>query len=207
MLIRCGSKPSDADCMAGGSKMLTPEDLRNLLEYNPETGLLRWRVRPASLFSSQRSCSTWNARYAGQPAMTAKNAHGYAGGPILGKTYLAHRVIWAIAKGFWPEGEIDHVNGDRTDNRLSNLREVDHRENSMNASKSHNNSSGETGVYWRSDNRKWAAKIGIEGKLVHLGCFDTFDEAVAARKLAANAQGFSDRHGNAIGKRLYGRRR
>lgn len=187
--------------------MLTPEFLRDLLEYDPEIGSLRWRVRPASLFASQRSCSTWNARYAGQPAMTAKNAHGYACGPILGKTYLAHRVIWAMMNGVWPEGEIDHINGDRSDNRLGNLREVKHRENSINACKNYNNTSGETGVYWRNDNRKWVAKIGIKGKLLHLGCFDSFEDAVSARRAAASAHGFSDRHGEAIGKRLYGRRR
>lgn len=181
--------------MVEGNRMLTPEELHELLECSPATGELRWRARPMSLFASRRSCATWNARYAGQVAMTAKNAHGYACGPILGKTYLAHRVVWAMANGVWPGEQIDHLNGDRTDNRLVNLREVSHRENSINACQSRNNTSGATGVYWRHDIAKWTSKIGIQGKVVHLGIFDSFDEAVAARASAQREHGFSDRHG------------
>ena len=91
--------------------------------------------------------------------------------------------------------EIDHINGDKIDNRISNLRDVTKLENAKNASISANNTSGFNGVYWVKTKGVWVAKIWTQGKLKHLGYFDKIQDAVAARKLANKKYGFSDRNG------------
>jgi hypothetical protein len=96
--------------------------------------------------------------------------------------------------GYWPD-EIDHINGDRADNRLSNLREVSNIENQRNKVLPRNNKSGHIGVSWNKDSKKWMARITINYKLKQVGQFSTIEEAVAARKEAERKFGFSERHG------------
>nr|WP_175479900.1 HNH endonuclease signature motif containing protein [Paracoccus homiensis] len=106
----------------------------------------------------------------------------------------AHRVAWAVIHGRWPNGEIDHINGDRSDNRLANLREVTKRENHRNMAIRSDNTSGVTGVYWAREKGKWAAYIKAD-KMVALGRYDTFAEAVAARRAAEKVLGYHPNHG------------
>lgn len=164
------------------------DHLRSLVEYNPETGQLLWRARA--------DCpKAWNTRYAGTAAFDASSGHqGYRAGFIARKKYYAHRVAWALAYGEWPSTGIDHVDGDRTNNRISNLRMADCVENGRNASLSRRNKSGRTGVFKASGSR-CVAKIGIPGNYKHLGSFPTFEAACAARSEAERQYGFHQNHG------------
>lgn len=97
--------------------------------------------------------------------------------------FKVHRVLWALAYGYWPTLDIDHINGIRDDNRLSNLRECTRADNARNRNKANKNSkSGVTGVFWHKLKRKWEARIGVNGSTVYLGAFIDKDDAIAARK-------------------------
>jgi len=95
----------------------------------------------------------------------------------------------------WPQDEIDHINGIRTDNRLVNLRSVTHRENQKNIKRSTCNTSGRVGVRWEGHRSKWRSAIKVDGREKHLGSFDSFAEASAARKAAEIKYGFHKNHG------------
>lgn len=110
---------------------ITPASLRELLSYNRETGELVWRYRAAKWFERHADYSAWNKKYAEREAFTAINGDGYLHGNVHGKTLLAHRVAFAIHYGEWPD-HIDHINHDRTDNRLENIRSVTQAENNRN---------------------------------------------------------------------------
>lgn len=172
--------------------------LLKLLRYEPETGKLYWLERSPALFrgakDSTASCNTWNARYSGKPALTINEQHGYRIGAIFGKMFFAHRIIWKMMTGEDPD-EIDHINGVRSDNRWSNLRNVDTQSNRMNASMQGRNSSGVCGVAWQARTRSWRAWITARGKYIHLGRFKVFEDAVRARKKAERKYGFHPNHG------------
>lgn len=166
----------------------SPELLRKLLRYEPKTGKLFWLYRDDARHQ-------WNARYAGAEAFTAKKSNGYKHGKIYGDIYQAHRVIWAIVHGEWPDGDIDHINGDKTNNTIANLRKVSRSENLRNAKMKSNNTSGHNGVSWDTRKSKWVAMIGFDGKQKHLGYFANIANAIAARKVAETGKGFTERHG------------
>lgn len=161
----------------------TPERLRQLLRYEPETGKLFWRERPRDTFATERAFKTWNARFAGREAFTAEN-YGYRVGNVDYKLCAAHRVIWAIVHGYWPDEDLDHINCDRADNRLYNLREATRSENLCNRGLSPQNTSGHKGVFFHQQSQKWRAHIKKDGSARHLGCFDTLDDALSARRSA-----------------------
>lgn len=95
----------------------------------------------------------------------------------VAKKFLAHRIIWFLAYGHWPDGEIDHVNGNRADNRLSNIREASHSENACNSKMRSNNSSGTKGVYFNKSVGKWQSQITVDGKHTYLGLFTDIADA------------------------------
>ena len=178
----------------------TPDELRQLLRYEPDTGKLFWKERPPESFKSDghngslSSSSAWNTRYAGKEAFTSKS-HGYLSGSLYKRLTRAHRVAWAITHGEWPCGEIDHINGDRSDNRLINLREVTSQENKQNARRRADNTSGVVGVSRCRDSDRWRARIFLAGSELHLGRFGSFEAAVKARKAAEIEFGFHHNHG------------
>jgi len=169
----------------------SPEVLRQLLRYEPDTGKLFWRPRGPEWFKSDgpngavRAAKTWNSRYADKEAFTQKDGIGYYQSTILGKTRRAHRIIWAIFHGSHPIIQIDHINGDQSDNRVSNLRASTQRENVKNSCRQSNNKSGYKGVHWAKSNRKWVAQIRSDRVFHWLGGFDTPEEAAAAYDIAA----------------------
>jgi hypothetical protein len=178
----------------------TPELLRELLKYDPDTGKLFWLPRGVHLFtdglqSAAHACKRWNARNAGKAALTTATRHGYYYGSVFNTHCRAHRVIWAIVHGEWPQDQIDHINGNPSDNRILNLRSVTHRENHKNRGLSTRNTSGRLGVRWEASRSKWQARIGVEGREKFLGSFDSFEEASAARKAAEVKYGFHKNHG------------
>lgn len=171
----------------------TPERLRQLLAYDSETGTFVWRERPPSEFEdgywpAEKACLTWNKMNAGQPALSSKTG-GYLTGKVDGRLLKAHRVAWAITHGRWPVNVIDHINHNKLDNRLSNLRDVTSRENSRNR-KPRDGKSLPFGVAWKPDKGRYRARIMIDGKERHLGYFDTVEEAASARKNAEVEHGW-----------------
>ena len=178
----------------------SPEFLRKLLRYDAETGKLYWRERTPDMFiggehSAEHICNRWNSRFADKEAFTASDNNGYKLGRISGRNYKAHRVIWAIFYGEWPNEQIDHISGVRDDNRISELRAVTHAENNKNQKRRSDNTSGVVGVDWCKGDRKWRARIRMSGKVKHIGYFVDFSEAVAARKAAEVEYNFHPNHG------------
>lgn len=172
------------------------ERLSELLAYDPETGFLTWKPRKLEEFMNLRSCNQWNSRYGGKPALAFVNSEGYCVGHVDKESQKAHRIIWKMQTGIDPV-QIDHINGLRADNRWVNLRNVDNTENQKNAVRRKDNTSGVTGVSWYTHERKigkWLAKLGNK----HIGMFDTFEEAVTARKAAEVAYGYHPNHGKRL---------
>jgi hypothetical protein len=163
-------------------EVLEAETVRELLDYNPETGILVWKERDWKWFNSKINCKRWNARFAGKPALNnPKKGYGYLCGTILGKSCSAHRVIWLWMTGRWPNPEVDHKNRNPSDNRWRNLREATHAEGARNRSLSKYNTSGFNGVgMWPATHKaskKYRAQIRVNNHILHLGSFDTFEEA------------------------------
>lgn len=146
---------------------VAPSRLRQLIDYDEDTGLLVAKVETHGRWKAGR-------------AMGTRMTNGYISVTVDSCRFLAHRVAWAIKHGSWPTDQIDHINGDRSDNRLSNLRSATNQQNSSNKTKHARNKSGHIGVHWREDAKKWRASIMIRGKRKYLGYFDTKDEAAKA---------------------------
>lgn len=176
--------------------------VRELFNCDPSRGSLWWRPRTAGMFTAgQRPCDQpeakakrWNKKYAGKPALTATNKNGYCQGSIFGTQISAHTVVWAWVHGEWPKNEIDHINGRRNDNRIENIRDVTHAENTRNAAIPKKNKFGVVGVYYRPG-RSERCHVTFRGR--HLGVCDTLEEARAMRKAAEREHGFHENHGRA----------
>lgn len=166
-------------------KMLPVDTLRDLLDYNPESGELTWKIREAKWFKKQGFCAMWNRRWAGKKALAAPlhSSRGpkkcYLGGHILGVNLTAHRVCFAHYHGYWPDFVVDHINGDTTDNRIENLREATHQQNAVNRERSVSNTSGYTNIK-RTANGRYSVKVSV-------GVFDTLEEAVRKYNDASEA--------------------
>lgn len=150
------------------ARHITIPELKSLLSYDPDTGVLRW-VAPGK------------GRIKKKPAGTVEQS-GYIGVLIYGKRIRAHILGWAIHHGQWPENQIDHVNGIKTDNRLTNLREATNSQNGKNLPIKKNNKSGYPGVIFRSG--KWRVQIKVNFKYIGLGTYSDFNEAVSVKKEA-----------------------
>ena len=184
---------------------ITPDLCRQLLRYEPETGKLFWKPRPVIMFAdspyrggirtAEWACNAWNSKWAESEAFTASNGDGYRVGAICRVNFRAHRVAWAIVHGEWPADQIDHINGDRSDNRLDNLAPVTNAINHQNEGMPKNNTSGVAGVYWCKHTGKWRALVKVNYKSRCLGRYATIAEAQAARKAELDRLGFAEGHG------------
>ena len=151
------------------------EDYRlfsGLFDYKSETGKFYWKVRRAP-----------NA-LKGQEAGVV--SHGYISLTVHSVKYKAHRVAWLLTYGNWPEGMLDHINGIRDDNRISNLRLANDSQNSMNRGIRSDNTSGISGIHFHKNLNKWRVQIEVGEKRRHIGVFNSLSEAKAAR-IAAEA--------------------
>jgi hypothetical protein len=151
---------------------ITAEKLREILDYDPETGVFTWRVT-----LSIRAPS-------GSTAGTCCN-DGRVNITICGRRYKAHRLAWLYVHGEWPPELIDHIDGNPSNNRIANLRPATCRQNGANAKRSVSNTSGFKGVCWDGVNRRWRAHITLNGKTKCLGRFDKIEDASAAYRKAA----------------------
>jgi hypothetical protein len=159
---------------------ISPEELREIISYDPETGTLTWKSRS---FSSQKETKRWNERYAGKPALNHSSASGHLSGSISKQCIKAHRAAWAIYTGSWPTDEIDHINGNPADNRISNLRIATRTENARNLRKRKGGLSRFRGV--SKEGKKWKAAINADGVRTYLGTFSSEETAAIAYDLFA----------------------
>ena len=173
---------------------MSPEDLHLFLDADFQKGLLTWKPRGREFFKSDRSHRIWNIRFAGKLAFEAAHPDGYKQGSMMGKLYLKHRVMMAMKLGYWPE-YVDHINGNRSDNRIENLRPATKVENGCNAATPSSNTSGRIGVSWNKRDQRWTAYITLNQRRKSLGNFKTFEEAVECRKANEISYGFHPNHG------------
>jgi hypothetical protein len=160
---------------------LTQEYVRQILDYDPVSGIFIWRHRTDVM-------AKWNTRYAG--ARAGSIAIGSRGGvrfliAINKKQYPAAKIAWPHHYGTWPEAIVDHANTNPLDNGLLNLRLATPPQNGWNTSKHKNNTSGFKGVDFRPERQKWRARIRVGNTRLNLGHFTHLQDAVAAYQQAA----------------------
>jgi hypothetical protein len=149
--------------------IITVERLRQVLDYNHETGIFTRRITLGA------------TAIAGSVTSAATDAHGYRRVMVDGRRYPAHRLAWLHFHGVWPADQIDHINGSRSDNRIANLRAVTQLVNIQNQRTARrNNASGFLGVSWVKDRSKWRAQIMVSGAVLKIGHFTTPEAAHAA---------------------------
>ena len=170
-MIRSIPRPLVTEPQESPAQDITAEKLRELLHYDPETGIFTRKV------------STSNSVKVGD-ITGCPSGPGYLLISVRSRRYQAHRLAWLYVYGEWPKDQLDHINRIRTDNRIANLRDVTQKQNHQNRSKPSNNTSGHTGVYWDKRDSKWRAEIKHNQKHIYLGYFTDIEEAVAARKAA-----------------------
>ena len=164
-----------------------PENVGEFHSLNPETGRL-----------TRKKDSPKGPGKAGEYSDTCAMNSGYLEVRIPGNryVYLAHRVVWFLHYGEQPPDYIDHINGDRADNRPENLRKACHSTNLANSKIREDNKSGVKGVYWHKKLGKWAAKVAFKGERHHIGCFDDIADAeIAVRQLREQLHGDFTNHG------------
>jgi HNH endonuclease/AP2 domain len=164
---------------------LTCEMVRELLHYDPATGLFEWKMRDRKWFRSDHHWKTWNAKHAGKPAFTYVDSRGYCAGGILGLSIRAHCVAFLYVEGRWANPGVDHKNTVYADNRWDNLRETTQQQNTFNQKRRSTNTSGFKGVYRSKSRRMWVAQININGRSTYLGSFDRASAASLAYAEAA----------------------
>jgi hypothetical protein len=153
---------------------LTLDRLHHLLDYNPETGEFTRRVTAGGKPVGSRAGSL--------------NDKGYVKLRIDGHVHAAHRLAWFISTGKWPRFEVDHVDGVRSDNRFSKLREADPTQQARNVRVYKNNTSGHKGVSWDKEYSKWAARIRINKRLTLIGRYGELADACEAYRLRASVE-------------------
>lgn len=162
-------------------KELSHDELTQSLLYDLHTGLFVWNVKKLGV------------KY-GSVAGTIR-PDGYIGMQLNCNQYLAQRLAWFYIHGKWPTQYIDHINGIRADNRISNLREVDKEQDAKNRGIFKNNKTGFMGVCWDKNRKKYAAQITVKGKLINLGRYKQILNAIKVRKEAEIQYGFHVNHG------------
>lgn len=174
------------------------EVVRSLLIYDRETGEVTWAAdADESLFKSKRSYGVWFAKCAGKPAgFVVRNERGYRRMVICiqGKRCYLHKIIWLHVTGRLPDGEIDHIDRDATNNKWANLREGTHGDNTKNRSLASNNVSGHSGVSWSNSKQRWVARVKVDGRPRNR-FFREKEDAIAQAKEWYRSLGFSHGHG------------
>jgi len=163
--------------------MITQDELKVLLDYEEDKGIFRWKV------------SNNNRVKVGDIAGSLESK-GYIVIGIKGRKYRAHRLAWLYVNGKILLEQIDHINHDKADNRISNLREVNVQDNIRNGAMGKNNTSGYKGVSWKKDISKWRVQIHIDGNKKLIGYFNCLMKAARAYDEVAKEAGYHDNHIN-----------
>ncbi len=168
-----------------GPSDVTYDYLLSCLDYSRDSGLMIWRVRPDNHFSTHDYARRWNSRYAGTVA-GAPNSKGYLNLKIDNQSHRVHRLAWLYVTRERPIQFIDHIDGNKLNNRFENLRLATNSENQRNFPKSTRNTSGVKGVSWCNTRQKWGAYISCNGQRVNLGFFADIAAAIEARRKGEN---------------------
>lgn len=147
---------------------LTQKRLKELFHYNPQTGIFTGRTQ------------TGGRAKKGYVAGCIE-IFGYLRITVDKISYKSHRLAWLYVHGYFPESDMDHINRDKADNRIKNLRVVSKQCNNRNTGNPKNNKSGVKGVHWITKGKRWHAKIRVMSEAKYLGIYKDFDEAVCAR--------------------------
>ena len=172
------------------------EYYKSKFSHDYDNGNLIWKFKDGDDYGNlTQGEKMFNGKYAGKVA-GHKEPNGYIVINIDGEHIRAHRIIYLFMTGEWPEYDIDHINGDPSDNRWENLRAVNRQGNCKNQKIRKNNTSGITGVDWHKHSQKWNVRINnISGKRINLGKFDDFFEACCRRKSAEIEYDYHKNHG------------
>lgn len=165
---------------------MTHKELLSVLSYDKCTGKFFWNTNK----DKNNRRKMLNGTEAG-----CKNLHGYIVIRVFGRLYMAHRLAWFYVYKKWPNKNIDHINHNGNDNRISNLRDVDQKQNGKNIKKKKNNKSGYTGVSFSTERRKWVASIYVNGITHALGRYNCITYAYIKRLIAENKYNFHKNHG------------
>lgn len=175
---------------------IDPSVASALFTYEPDSGFLRWRHREGS----GAGIASANKRFAGRVAghrHTCTVGKTYVQVRAAGRLHYAHRIIWVMHNGLIPDGmQIDHIDGDGTNNRLKNLRLVTASQNKRNQRKLSNNTSGYTGVYFDKRRGTYSARVWQDGRFITLGFAKTAVEAYKIRQRHNALNGFHENHGS-----------
>jgi hypothetical protein len=155
--------------------MITYEIAKALFDYSPKDGLLTWKFESGNIKKGFE---------VGTLDSTPKSKTKYRKVSVFNISYKVHRIIWLMQTGDWPEGDVDHIDGDGLNNKWDNLRDVTHSQNLMNAAVRSDSTSGYKGVSYDKARDRWYAYINIDGKRKMLGRHKTMQEAVTARQNA-----------------------
>lgn len=159
--------------------------LQECLDYNPETGDVKWKERPLHHFKNQHDKNWFTTRYTGYIIGTGKKRDGinYLTITLKGKTQRLHRIIWKLYYGEDPKGVVDHIDGNIYNNRIDNLRDTSQKVNASNRTSTKDSTSKYTGVHLSTRDGKWVAQINVDGKRTGLGKYNTEEEAALVRAL------------------------
>ena len=165
-----------------------------MVKYSPLSGDMYWKEKPPT----ERDATRWNARYAGRLCGTIDDK-GYRrilfrfDGTVF--RIRAHRLAWFIVHGKFPDDEIDHINQNKLDKTIANLRDVQRIVNQRNGTRKGNNTSGVPGVTWHKQNKKWCAQANVLGIHYHIGSYAEISDAERAVKAFRSNHGFTENHG------------
>ena len=173
-----------------------PSEIAAMFAYDANTGFFVWRDRPDSQFSRASDAINWRKRFLGKPAFITDNGRGYKCANIGGRRVYAHRAAFACMTGNFPSNEVDHINGDPSDNRWSNLRDVTATINCRNkAAPSRRAASGIQGIYRTNKPSCWVPQISVGNRSISLGATPCIGIALKRRRAAESKLGFHENHG------------
>jgi hypothetical protein len=153
--------------------MITQQRLKELFYYDTLTGEFTRRITVGR-----------HGRHKVNDKVGTKQNYGYIVIGVDNRRYMAHRLAWLYIYGTWPDNDIDHINQNKSDNRIANLRVVSRSKNMHNVNLHKHNTSGYKGVSWHKPNKKWRAYIFLDYHQKHLGLFDKIEDAISARRRA-----------------------
>lgn len=196
--------------MKDKKELLSQKKIKELLHYDPLSGIFTWKERPFSMFSHcknpQHQCDAWNTVFSGKEAggkykPTVSKAFYIRINITLNKkmrSYLAHRLVFLYTEGKFPPEQVDHIDGDGLNNKIINLRKVSHQDNLKNKPMYSNNTSGCVGVIWNKKSQKWHVQIRAKSKNIYGGLYSNIEDAIARRRQMEVEYGFHKNHGRKV---------